>query len=525
MPDAPFRPARLLAGATALTVATGSVLLFAVATPAAAASGPQAQAVGRFVDGQLGPQTLESAVDVKDARASNPGTVTDQNPLDITIGGQGDVPLSHKAQEPGQGNAAHFGAANQVAQAHSNGYAYGASGAVRNSGGASVGGKDTYPADATFDLSPKAVPSPGTLPLPGAGNLAALGGVTATVGAVSALASTPAGYTKPATTNYQVAGLSLTIGSPAFGGFLSQLGDALKLPPVPSLPGMPQACSFKTQALSTLQLNGGAVTINPTDGSLAVDMGVLLKQLGLDLNRLPANTDVLASLLDYLTSAKGLAAGAQAALHGIFDPLQENFATCMTAFTKNFPPPMDAAAQQAFTALTNGQTQIVDAINNGVDQLSAAGGSNPLAPLADGLKKLLDIGVNVQPNGAHGSFASALKATPDQATPVIAGQTVVRAIEINFLPAAGSSPAATLALGNAAAGPSTPLHIPHVVQRHHAPPPPDTRVPTGVPAGAGTHGGSPGLPILLIVLSGVLAATGVGARLLFAGRGIGRRAG
>src|SRR5581483_11998367 len=130
-------------------------------SPAAAASGPRAQAVGRFVDGQLGPQTLESAVDVKDARASNPGTVTDQNPLDVKVGGQGEVPLSSKLQFPGSGNAIHFGAANQVAKARSNGYAYGASGAVANSGGVSVGGNNiAYPANASFDLSPKEIPNP-----------------------------------------------------------------------------------------------------------------------------------------------------------------------------------------------------------------------------------------------------------------------------------------------------------------------------------------------------------------------------
>ena len=122
----------------------------------------------------------------------------------------------------------HFGAVNQVAKAQSNGYAYGASGAVSNSGGVSAGGQNGYPANATIDLSPKAVPTPGTLPLPGAGNLAALGGVSATIGAVSGLASTPAGFTKPGTTDYNIAGLGLSLGSPALGGFLGQLADALE---------------------------------------------------------------------------------------------------------------------------------------------------------------------------------------------------------------------------------------------------------------------------------------------------------
>ena len=183
----------------------------------------------------------------------------------------------------------------------------------------------------------------------------------------------------------------------------------------------------------------------------------------------------------------------------------------MAAFTKKFPAAARQRRAAVLDALTAGQQQIEDAINNGVDQLTSAGGGNPLAPLADGLKQLLDIGVNVQPNGKSGTFASALKATPDQATPVIAGQTIVRAIEINFIPAAGSSPAATLAFGNAAAGPSTPgapASTPPVTHRHHPAGPPATRIPTGVPAGEGTHGGSPDLPLVLLALGAAMAACG-----------------
>jgi hypothetical protein len=273
---------------------------------------------------------------------------------------------------------------------------------------------------------------------------------------------------------------------------------------------VPKSCSVNSQTLSTIELDGGAVTINPADGSIGVDLAALLKQLGVDLNTLPANTDVLAYLLNYLTSAKGLATGAQDALHGIFDPLQAQFTTCLAAFTKKFPGALSNALQSVLDALTAGQQQIEDAINKGVDQLASAGGANPLAPLADGLKQALDIGVNVQPNGKAGTFASALKATPDQATPVIAGQTIVRAVEINFIPAAGGSPAATLALGNAAAGPSTPGKpaAPPVTQPHHPAGPPATRIPTGVPAGEGTHGGSPSLPLVLLALGAAMAGVG-----------------
>lgn len=530
MSEVSTRSARWLAGALAITVGAGAALMLTVAEPAGASDAPRAQAVGRFLDGQLGPQTLESVVDAQDARATNPGSTSDQNPLDVKVGGQGDVPLSGKLQQPGKGNAVHFGAANQVAKAKSNGFSYGASGAVANSGGASVGGQDgKEPADATFNLSGDALPSPGQLPLPGAGNAAALGGISASVGAVAALASTPAGFdhgpAHASSTGYQIGSLSLTLASPALGGVLAQLGNALKAPALPlpaNLPAnFPKSCSFKTQALSTLSLDGGAVTIDPDTGSISVDLAALLKQAGANLNNLPANTDALGYLLNYLTSKNGLAKGLQNVLHGVLDPMQANFATCLSDITAAFPPPLDKFVKKALTSMQAGQKQVEDAINGAVAQLGSAGGSNPLAPLAAGLAKAIDIGVNVQPNGAHGSFSSALKATPDQATPVVSGQTVVRAIEIDLLPAAGSSPAATLALGNAAAGPSTPgtsTAAPPVVHQPAAPP--GTRIPTGVPAGAGTTGGGSQLPLDLIVIAAGLAGLGGLAYRFRPGRGL-----
>ena len=177
--------------------------------------------------------------------------------------------------------------------------------------------------------------------------------------------------------------------------------------------------------------------------------------------------------------------------------------------------------KKALAAITSGQQQVEDALNKTIDQIASAGGGNPLAPLADGLTKAIDIGVNVQPNGARGTFSSALKATPDQATPVVRGQTVVRAIEIDLLPAAGSSPAGTLALGNAAAGPSTPgtsTGAPPVVHHHHPAGRPGKVIPTGVPAGAGTTGGSPRLPLTLVGIAGALAVLGGLAHRLRTGR-------
>ena len=85
-----------------------------------------------------------------------------------------------------------------------------------------------------------------------------------------------------------------------------------------------------------------------------------------------------------------------------------------------------------------------------------------LKTLTDELAKVVAIGVNVESGPGKAAdntkykFNSALAATPDQATPVVTDQTLVRAIEIDLL----GGQVAGLALGNAAAGPSTPAVTP-----------------------------------------------------------------
>ncbi len=501
------RTTRMLAGAVALSVGVGATLL-STAAPAAAAA-PRAQAVGRFLDGAAGGQPIQSVVDLKDARATNPGTVSDQNPFDVVVGGQGDVPLSHKLQLPGNGNSFHVGAANQVAAARSNGYSLGASGAVGNQGGISAGGHGSTPADATLDLSGASFPT--SLPLPGSGGAASLGGITATIGAVSARAHTPPGVGVPGDTRYNIGSLTLTLSSPALGNVLEQLGSKLAPPTPPSgVPTLPKACSFKSQALTTVTLAGGAVTIEPLHGSITVDLAALLRTLGANLNALPANTDLLAYLLNYLGSANGLSAGLQDALTQTFAAQKQNFIACGTAITNKFPV-IGPLLQTLLNSLTAGQNQLQGAINGVIAQIGSAGGKHPFAPLVNGLKQALQIGVNVQPNGPRGSYRSPLQATPDQATSVVAGQTIVRAIEVDL----GGGQGASLALANAAAGPSS-RPAPPPAQPTTTPPSGavkhDHRLPTGIPAGQGPigGGGSPQLPLVLLVIGLALAgASGV----------------
>src|SRR5579875_990357 len=174
---------RILAAGAAVTLGSTAVA-FAGAAPASATTTPLAQSVGRYLDGEAGGNPIQAVVDLKDARAKAPGQPSQQNPLDAKVLGKADVPIGHHLQLPGKG-VFHLGAVNQVAVAHNDGFAYGASGAVSNSGGISSGGNNSkYPADARIDLSSKnfgSVPIPGLPKLPGVpgvpgGHMPALGG-------------------------------------------------------------------------------------------------------------------------------------------------------------------------------------------------------------------------------------------------------------------------------------------------------------------------------------------------------------
>ena len=144
--------ARAIAAATAATVAVATIAVTGASS--AGASAPFAQSVGRFLDGAVGTNPVQELVNLQDARATAPGTQSVQNPLNAELLGKLDLPLTGALQLP-QLLGITFGAANQVAVAHDDGYSYGASGAVSNSGGVSVGGNNSaFPADATINLRP-----------------------------------------------------------------------------------------------------------------------------------------------------------------------------------------------------------------------------------------------------------------------------------------------------------------------------------------------------------------------------------
>jgi hypothetical protein len=182
-----------------------------------------------------------------------------------------------------------------------------------------------------------------------------------------------------------------------------------------------------------------------------------------------------------------------------------------------------AGLAQLITALTGTITTVTGTLGAILKPITDA-----IAPLLTALKGVIDIGVNVQPNGPVGTYTSPLVATPKQGTSVVDGQTIVRAIEVDLLSTLQSIPVAnfaagkvqakalagssllSLALANAAAGPSTaPAAPPNSSSAAPTSSAANTNLPTGVPAGAAGHGGSPVLPLVLLLLGLTLAGGGV----------------
>lgn len=511
------RPGRVLAGAVAASVAVAGVT-FLSDTGASAATAPAAQSAGNFVDATIGGQTLDSIVKLAYARAQAPGSTSTQNPLDVTALNAINLPLTGALQLP-QLLGINLGAANQVALAKLDGESFGGAGAVNNSGGVSIGGAPaTKPptGGATINLTASGISGNNPVPIPiGTGSADALGGVIVQVGAVSTVARTPqygpalptpnqwpAACTQSAPTCYDIAGLKLQLGSPLLGGIFTQLAaastpltDLLKTIGTTLGATFPTSCSFNVgQVPPTLSLDNGAVTIDSATATITVDLEALLQTLKLNLNDLPANTDLLKYVLDNLSTI--LSTGLIDVVNGIVDPLKTEFASCLSDLGA-----LGTVLQTVLTQLQSAGTTLETQLQSLATQLGASGaaGLNQLNTL---LGQLLDIGVNVQPQVKSGDFATKLNALPKQnmAAPPVPYEHTVRAIEVQLL---GGS--INLALANSAAGPSNPAApvTSSAAPTSVAP----TQLPTGVPAGQAAHGG-PVAPIVLLIVGLALAAAG-----------------
>lgn len=505
------RSVRVVAGVAAVSL--GATAIVAAGGGTAGAATVNAQSVGRFLDGSAGGNPIQDLVDLKDARATAPGTTSAQNPLDVKAFNALDIPLSNAINIP-TSPAVDAGVVNQVATANTNGRSLGAAGAVADDGGASLGDdNDGEPDAAKIDLTDAAF---GSVDIPGLGtapalpNGAALGGVTGAIHSVFSRAATAKGG-EAQTPSSGIAGLTLTIGSPALANLLTQLKGAFGTsnPLAGVLAGLDPRlvlgnnCALTAPDATDVKLAGGAVTISPTGASITVDVGALIKTLldGTDISNLDtSNFDLVSFLVENLPDILA---------NGVGTIVTSTTTALATELTRCFP-----ALSAVINPLLQGQGQIKQLIDSLAAPFSSAGGAG-LSQLADGLKNLVDIGLNVQsgpgiePREKTYDYDSNLDATPNQATEVVDGQTLVRAIEINILdvsaiPGTGGSGVLNVALANSAAGPSepaaavatsTPAGSPTVVD--------STNIPTGIPAGQATgidDNGSPVLPMVAVLL-------------------------
>jgi hypothetical protein len=495
-----------LAAATAAAALTAGAIATAGGGTAGAATAPHAQSAGNFLDATIGGNPIDNIAKLAFARAQNPGSTTDQNPLDVTLLNAINLPLTGSLQLP-KLLGIDLGAVNQVALAKSDGASYGATGAVLNSGGVSVGGNNSsLPASAGIDLCASAIANSQC----GTSAADALGEVKASINGVSSIARTPkfgpplgngwpSGCGQSSATCYDIASLDLSLGSPqlgsllsgvtqAVGGVLGTLGNVLA-----GVPGLPANCSLSPDSVpTTISLAGGAVTLNVATATLTVSVDALLKSLGLDINAFAPNTDLVSWLLTHLSDV--LSTGLSKTVDDIVDPLKTQIGNCLDAIKG-----LGNVVVNLLTAVENAVGTATNALGNVLDPIL-----NALTPLTNALKNVIDIGVNVQPQVSSGDFTSALDTNPKQGMtpPPVPYEHTVRAVEVKVLGDNG----VTLALANSAAGPSNPAVTPPTSPPTSVPP---TNVPTGVPAGMGSHGGTPALPLILLVLAGVFAAGGV----------------
>lgn len=448
----------------ALTV-TGVMSAGVVLSGAAAASAadkPVSQSTGRFLSGSVLGEDLAALVDLDYAKAFNTGnkaTDGEINPLGVTLLNSLNVPLGPVNLLKGNGLLT-LGAVNQAAIARSTGSAVGASGAVTDSGAIAVGGKDDVPAaNASLDLGGLLASTLGTDLVGGLVDL------DLAVGAISANAKQATGENGKQTGDYKIADLKLTLESPLLAGLLGGLNlgsmqgqltgltgvlNALDLntllgPVLAPLGTNPQLTATNLPVLSDivgdqdLSLGSGAVTVNLSNGKITVDIEALLKTLGLDLNNLPPNTELVRLILDAITDRVGdlVRDAVKDLVDDITDAIGDiNITGTATPLLGVVPVAVPLGSIQS--TLDGVLDAVLDTVLDPVSDLLSDVAGPLLDPLFDTLADLLSIRVNVQ-SKSGGTFTQ-------------------RAIQVRVLPdGAGVSTAAaggaTVNLASATVGP------------------------------------------------------------------------
>ena len=456
--------------ALAVTTVVSAGAVVAGAGVAQAADTPVSQSRGWLLSGSALGVNLDDIVELDSASAKNTGGPTDTqlNPLGVTLLNSLNVPLGSGINLLQGNGLLTLGAVNQAAIARSTGSAIGASGAVSDSGAIAVGGNDDVPAsNATLDLGGLLGTSLGN------GLTDGLLDVDLIVGAISAnakQAETKNDTQGAQTGDYRIADLKLNLQSPILAGLLGDLDltgqqssltnlsstltalpnlNTLLAPVLALLPlgytadsvtaaNVPNLANIV--AAQDLQVGDGAVSIDLSNGKISVDVEKLLQSLGLDLNNLPPNTELVRLILDALTDHVGDLV--KDVVQGLVDDITDGVEGITLSGTGLLggllPLPLDvttltAALQPTLDTLL---TTVLDPVT---DLLGDVAGPL-LDPLFDALEDLLSIRVNVQ-NTSGGTFTE-------------------RAIQIRVLPgsagvttAAVNDSLATVNLASASVGP------------------------------------------------------------------------
>jgi hypothetical protein len=449
--------------ALAVTTVVSAGAVVAGAGVAQAADTPVSQSRGWFLSGSALGVDLDDIVKLDDAAARNtgsPATVTELNPLGVTLLNSLNIPLGSGINLLKGNGLLTLGAVNQAAIARSTGSAIGASGAVADSGAIAVGGKDGVPAStAKLDLGAVLGSTLGT------GLVGGLLDADLTVGAISAnakQAESKDGKQGSQVGDYRIADLVLDLKSPLLSGLLSTLtSQTTALQPTDTgledqilnltglatalgIPGVITVDVTNVPNLATLlagvdtTLGGGAVSINLATGTIHVDIEALLQSLGLDLNNLPPNTELVTLILDALNTR----------VVDLVTAELDKLVTSITTAVNNLGVvvnvlgiPVSTAALTTLlgTYKTGLATSLLAPLTSSQNNLVGPG-SDLLDPVFAALADLLSIRVNVQ-NKSDGMFTE-------------------RAIQIRVLPggagvttAAVSDSLATVNLASASVGP------------------------------------------------------------------------
>ncbi|GED11348.1 choice-of-anchor G family protein [Cellulosimicrobium cellulans] len=337
--------------ATALA-AVGSVigaLTFAGGIAATAAPTDDSEGSGQFLSGTVAGLDLATIAALEGAVAENPSGANPvvTNPLAASVFQSLGIDLTGTLQLLGPNGILQLGAVNQYGEANDDGSARAASGAVSDQGAISVGGSEEFPSDAQLNLTQ----------LLGPGFESVVADLDLSLGALSATAEGTGG-TAP-TGDYQIAGATLTLDSPAVSDIATTVDDEV-VPLVDGAVGqLVGTDGLLAQALNSIGALAGVlevlgadleptvaidvdldsalapvldqdfgdegVVLNVGDGTVTVDLDTILGGTG-SLNGFDPNTEVLDD-----TAINAILDGLGAALDDLTTALVEAVNTALHA--------------------------------------------------------------------------------------------------------------------------------------------------------------------------------------------------